>query len=118
MKFKILALLLLIVTISSYSQTYHTQYQMLRQNEGFLGGGFGVTWIDNKPFYTLRFFPELAFANFGVGLDLRLEFDAEGNLRTGSFNKFEDYLNTRQSMSNMIRGFRPGRFQDDELNED
>ncbi len=93
MKFKFLSIVLLFVTITSYSQTYHTQYQMLKQNEGFLGGGFGVTWIDNKPFYTLRFFPELAFANLGVGLDLRLEFDAEGNLRTGSFNKFEDYLN-------------------------
>jgi hypothetical protein len=83
----------IILSTMAYSQTYHTQYQFLKENEGFLGGGLGVTWIDNKPFYTFRFFPELAFANFGVGLDLRLEFDADGNVRTGTFNTFEDYLN-------------------------
>jgi hypothetical protein len=92
MKIKLLAILLLLFTITTFSQNYHTQYQFLKQDEGYLGGGFGVTWIDNKPFYTFRFFPELAFANFGVGLDLRLEFNADGELRTGSFNRFEDYL--------------------------
>jgi hypothetical protein len=93
MKIKILSILLLCFTFSAFAQNYHTQYQFLKQDEGYLGGGFGVTWIDNKPFYTFRFFPELAFANFGVGLDLRLEFNADGELRTGSFKRFEDYLN-------------------------
>jgi hypothetical protein len=93
MKIKILSIVLLFFTISTFAQNYHTQYQFLKQDEGYLGGGFGVTWIDNKPFYTFRFFPELAFANFGVGLDLRLEFNADGELRNGSFNRFEDYLN-------------------------
>lgn len=63
----------------------------LYQNEGLLSGGAGLTWIDGKPHYTLHFQPEVAFSNFGVGLDLNLEFDSEGNLRTENFNEFSDY---------------------------
>jgi len=67
-------------------------YMHLDPRQGFLGGGFGVTWIDDKPHYSMHLFPEFAFANFGVGLDLNLEFDAEGNVRTENFNEFSDYL--------------------------
>lgn len=60
--------------------------------QGAVAGGVGLTWIDGQPFYAFRFTPEIAFANFGVGLDLNLEFDANGKLRKENFNELSDYL--------------------------
>ncbi len=76
-------------------------YPDLKPREGFLGGGMGVTWIDNKPYYSFHLFPEIAFANMGVGLDLKLEMDPSGKLRSENFNEFTDYLS-------IIRYFRYG----------
>lgn len=69
----------------------NAQFFNLHQNEGLLSGGMGVTWIDGQPFYSVRFMPEVAFSNIGVGLDLNLEFNSEGKLRTENFNEFSDY---------------------------
>ena len=63
-----------------------------RPDEGYLSGGFGLNWIDGKPYYRIGFRPEISFANFGVGLDLNLDFDSDGNLRKENFNEFTDYL--------------------------
>lgn len=70
----------------------NAQFDKLRSNEGFFGGGIGMSWIDNEPYYTFRLFPEIAFANFGIGLDLNLEINKEGKLRKENFNEFSDYL--------------------------
>ena len=64
----------------------------LKQNEGFLGGGTGMTWIDGQPYYHLRLFPEFSFSNFGVGLDFKIEVGSDGKIRTENFNEFSDYL--------------------------
>lgn len=61
-------------------------------NQGNINGGFGLTWIDGKPFNAFHFRPELAFSKIGVGLDLNLEFDANGKLNKENFNEFSDYL--------------------------
>ncbi|MFZ2322773.1 MAG: hypothetical protein WAV89_03645 [Ignavibacteriaceae bacterium] len=63
-----------------------------RPDEGYLSGGLGLNWIDGKPYYRIGFRPEISFANFGVGLDLNLDFDSDGNLRKENFNEFTDYL--------------------------
>lgn len=81
------------------------QFDQLRDKEGNIGGGFGMTWIDEKPHYTFHIFPELALGNIGFGLDLNLEFDSEGNLRNENFNEFSDYLS-------IIRYFRYGQKND------
>ena len=85
---KLLLLLLWLFMIT----TAEAQLYKLQENEGIIGGGLGVTWIDGEPHYTFRLFPEFAFANFGVGLDLRLDYDPKGHLRTENFNEFSDYL--------------------------
>jgi hypothetical protein len=54
--------------------------------------GGGVIWIDNRPFYSFRIRPEVAFGSIGIGLDLNLEFDSSGSLRKENFNEFSDYL--------------------------
>jgi len=82
--------ILLILSINSFAQL--NDYYRLRQNEGLLGGGFGITWIDGQPFYSFRLFPELQFKNVGVGLDFKMEFGADGKVRTENFNEFSDYL--------------------------
>ncbi|GAB4295887.1 MAG: hypothetical protein Kow0098_18640 [Ignavibacteriaceae bacterium] len=63
-----------------------------KPDEGYLTGGIGMVWIDGQPHYRLSFRPELSMANFGVGLDLNLDFDSEGNLRDENFNETSDYL--------------------------
>ncbi len=77
------------------------QFQPPNPNEGILGGGFGLTWIDGQAFYAVHLNPEFAFSNMGIGLDLNLEFGSDGKLRTENFNEFTDYLS-------IIRYFRYG----------
>ena len=74
--------------------------------QGDIAGGLGLTWIDGKPFYAVHFRPEIAFSNFGVGLDLNLEFNPEGKLRKENFNEFSDYLS-------IIRYIRYGQKHDE-----
>jgi len=82
---------LLIVIV--LSQFMFSQFESkLRSNQGALQGGFGLTWIDDKPFYTVRIAPEVAFGKIGVGLDLKLDFGADGSLRKENFNETSDYL--------------------------
>ncbi|MGE5806612.1 MAG: hypothetical protein ACM34M_12535, partial [Ignavibacteria bacterium] len=68
---------LLIFLLPSFSFAQFEQYP--RENRGQIAGGFGLTWIEDEPYYTLRFLPELSYANFGVGMDLRLDIDKNGN---------------------------------------
>lgn len=61
-------------------------------DQGRIEGGLGLNWIDGQLYYTFHFTPEVSFANFGVGLDLMLDFDKNGNIRKENFNTFSDYL--------------------------
>lgn len=89
----ILALLLFLFTVTSFAQYQpQLQEQFPRPCQGYLGGGLGLNWIDGQLYYTLRFMPEISLGNFGAGLDLRLDFDKNGNLRKEDFNEFSDYL--------------------------
>ncbi|MGE5363958.1 MAG: hypothetical protein ACM3SM_07495 [Bacteroidota bacterium] len=74
-------------------------------NQGNLDGGLGITWINNQPYYSFHFRPEIAFSKIGVGLNLKLEFGADGKLRSENFNEFSDYLS-------IIRYVRYGQKQD------
>lgn len=85
---KIICFFIIIFSTSSFSQ--FNEYP--RPGQGELSGGLGLSWIDGEPFYTFNFTPEISFANLGVGLNLRLEFNSEGKLRNENFNEFSDYL--------------------------
>ncbi len=67
-------------------------YKEPRPDEGFFTGGAGLIWIDGQPHYRVSFRPEVSFSNFGVGLDLNLDFDSQGKIRKENFNEFTDYL--------------------------
>jgi hypothetical protein len=76
--------------LSTQSFTQWDKYP--RPDEGVIDGGLGLNWIDGKPYYRVSFRPEISFSDVGVGLDLNLDFDSEGKLRTENFNEASDYL--------------------------
>jgi len=80
--------LVIIISIQINSQTFNYP----KPDEGNITGGFGLNWIDGKPHYRLGFQPEISFMNFGVGLDLNLDFESSGKIRHENFNEFSDYL--------------------------
>ncbi|MCF8260732.1 MAG: hypothetical protein K9J12_08160 [Melioribacteraceae bacterium] len=85
--------LFLIIFLSAFiGINAQDMFSTLKQNEGMLGGGTGVTWIDGQPYYHLRLFPEFAFSNFGIGLDFKIEVGSNGKIRSENFNEFSDYL--------------------------
>ncbi len=90
MKKNVILSLLFFAAITLNAQ--YSKLYKLNPQEAFFGGGVGMTWIDDKPYVSVHMFPEFSFANFGVGLDLNLEFDQEGKLRNENFNEFSDYL--------------------------
>ena len=82
--------ILFIVFISFFTKAQFNEYPL--PDNGKLEGGLGLNWIDGQLYYTFHFTPEISFANFGVGLDLMMDFDKNGNIRKENFNTFSDYL--------------------------
>jgi hypothetical protein len=87
---KKLYVLILVLFFQSLSFSQYGGFP--KDNTGQLAGGMGLNWIDGELFYSINFNPEISFANFGVGLDLKLDIDSKGNLRKENFNEFSDYL--------------------------
>ena len=85
---KLLLIFIIIFTAHSFAQLGNYP----RPGNGELAGGLGLNWIDGDLYYTFHFTPEIAFANFGVGLDLQLDISSKGNIRKENFNEFSDYL--------------------------
>jgi hypothetical protein len=85
---KIISILLLILSVPVFAQ-----WESFPQpGEGVISGGLGLNYIDGDLHYSFHFRPELSFMNFGVGLNLTLDFNKEGKLRKENFNEFSDYL--------------------------
>lgn len=55
-------------------------------------GGLGLSWIDGEPYYMFSLSPDFAIGKFGVGLDLNLRINKEGDVRHEDFNTISDYL--------------------------
>jgi hypothetical protein len=85
---KRLLLILFLFPVTLYSQ--FNDYP--RPNNGVIAGGFGLNWIDGELYYSFGFRPEISFANFGVGLNLKVDVNKEGNIRKENFNEFSDYM--------------------------
>lgn len=71
---------------------------------GVIGGGIGMSWIKNDkgelvPYYLINLSPEIAFMNFGVGLDLNLYISSKDQsirwqeLQRGRFIRYIRYGN-------------------------
>ncbi len=88
MKKAITLLFVVFFITSSYSQFQPTPLP----GNGVFDGGMGLNWIDGELYYTFHIRPEVAFGNFGVGLDLSFDINKNGNIRKENFNEFSDYL--------------------------
>ena len=82
--------ILLIILFSFLTRAQLNEYPL--PDQGKLEGGLGLNWIDGQLYYTFHFTPEISFANFGVGLDLMLDYDKNAHIRKENFNTFSDYL--------------------------
>jgi hypothetical protein len=94
MKKIILSVLFLLTMSTTFPQvgqfSQFNPYPMA--GNGNIAGGFGMNWINGEPFYSIQFRPEVSLGNFGVGLDLQLDFNSKGKLRSQDFNSVGDYL--------------------------
>lgn len=55
-------------------------------------GGLGLTWINGEAYYLISVAPELAFGNFGFGLDLQLHISStDHKIRKEDFDQTYDY---------------------------
>ena len=83
--------LITILFIGFISLTANAQFnEYPLPDNGRLEGGLGLNWIDGELYYTFHFTPEISFADFGVGLDLMLDINKNGNIRKENFNTFSD----------------------------
>jgi hypothetical protein len=58
-----------------------------------MGGVVGAITIDNQTYSQIRLQPELQIGKFGLGLDIDLIIDSEGNVRKEDWNEWQDYVN-------------------------
>ncbi|GMU86485.1 MAG: hypothetical protein AMXMBFR48_17270 [Ignavibacteriales bacterium] len=82
MKFKV------IVIMALFSAMLFPQ----KTSSGNVTGGVGLNFIDGNAFYSFRLAPDFSIGKFGVGLDLRLDFDSTGSIRKENFNDASDFL--------------------------
>jgi hypothetical protein len=67
---------------------FQDAYSVYRNLESgnFFWGGLGITYFNNQLFYTVSLAPELAFGQFGIGIDLNLRISQSGQLRQEDWN--------------------------------
>jgi hypothetical protein len=88
----IIILMLMFLSLTVNAQLANAAAAMMGKNGGSIPMGFGATFIDGEMYYLINITPEVAFGQLGIGLDLNLRFNTQGNLRMGDYSKFEDYL--------------------------
>ncbi|MCB0279835.1 MAG: hypothetical protein KDD94_10050, partial [Calditrichaeota bacterium] len=71
-------LLLIFLSISLFSQDISGIGQ---QDQNYLQGGLGYSWINGEPYLTFTLSPELSFGKIGVGLNIELMFSQNNDLK-------------------------------------
>ncbi|MFC1888066.1 FecR domain-containing protein [Candidatus Cloacimonadota bacterium] len=68
-------------------------YSPSSSREGFsMGGSAGTALLNGQVYTRVRFMPELVIGKFGIGLDIDLLIDGEGQIRKEDWDDFGDYL--------------------------
>ncbi len=88
MKKYLLICVFIIISIPAFAQ--FNRYPKVDQ--GNIAGGLGLNWINGELYYRFHFTPDISFANFGIGLNLNIDVNKNGNIRKKDFNTFSDYL--------------------------
>lgn len=58
-----------------------------------MGGGVGTVMFGGTTYTQIRLQPEVVLGKFGIGLDMDLLIDSDGNVRESDWDQFEDYVN-------------------------
>ena len=58
-----------------------------------MGGSVGTVLVGEKMYTQVRLMPELRFGKFGIGFDIDLMIDEDGNTRKEDWDDWEDYVN-------------------------
>lgn len=58
-----------------------------------MGGGFGTVTLSGNTYTQIKLKPELVFGKFGIGLDVDLLIDSNGDIRESDWDQFDDYVN-------------------------
>lgn len=101
---KIFIAVLISVTLLSAQKAQTKAASQGGGTSGVIGGGLGMSWIKNDkgemvPYYLINLSPEIAFMNFGVGLDLNLYVSSKDQsirwqeLQRGRFIRYIRYGN-------------------------
>ncbi|MCK4312696.1 MAG: hypothetical protein KAW88_08185, partial [Candidatus Cloacimonetes bacterium] len=69
-----------------------------------MGGGVGTIMIGDNTYFQLRLLPEICVGKFGLGLDIELLIDNEGNIRKEDWDDWKDYLNKIYYLRYGLRG--------------
>ncbi|NQV18612.1 MAG: hypothetical protein HQ534_08730 [Armatimonadetes bacterium] len=85
---KVFFLLMLIIPILIFAQDEEPASNGLN-----MGGGIGTVLMGGETYSQIRLMPELVLGKFGLGLDIELLIDSEGNVREEDWDEFEDYVN-------------------------
>ncbi|MDO9577870.1 MAG: hypothetical protein Q7J16_08295 [Candidatus Cloacimonadales bacterium] len=86
------------VILVSFSLLY-AQDEVTTEPEGggggpfSMGGGFGTVTLGGYTYTQIKLKPELAFGKFGIGLDVDLLIDSNGDIRESDWDQFDDYVN-------------------------
>jgi hypothetical protein len=57
------------------------------------GGGVGTITLSGNTYTQIRLKPELVFGKFGIGLDVDLLIDSNGDIRESDWDELNDYVN-------------------------
>ncbi|MAJ44610.1 MAG: hypothetical protein CMF96_08620 [Candidatus Marinimicrobia bacterium] len=76
-----------------------------------MSGGFGSTTIGGEIFNQISLRPEFPIGRFGIGFDIFLNIDSDGNLYKGDWN-FNDFKSSARSILDKVRYIRWSNPQD------
>ncbi len=97
MKIKLLLLALLLVfsvafTFAQDEEVDESSSDTEEAKKGTMGMAFGAVTLDGKMYSQVALRPTLKFGKFGVGLDIVLYIDGEGNIYKDNWQHFQDIL--------------------------
>jgi hypothetical protein len=84
------------------------QYFPGKLDDNRVMGGLGVTWIDGQPYTQFSFAPDISIGKFGIGLQVNLLFD-----NNGDFKFRETGWDDGNAIANIVRYIRYGHKGDD-----
>ena len=62
------------------------------KGEGELDGGLGMAWIDNQPYFSVSFMPDISIGKIGIGLNINLLVNTQtGKVRSADWDSGYDY---------------------------